>query len=502
MSSDIKPFREVLKARRDEAQRSLLVQVQSDQSCGDLYSYCSDFGSVNTMYHYQTPKNVHYVLVEMESRPSAEEVLRHASHLDVNQAIPVLSPFLWFKMPSKKKSSKTLKKHMNNLHLGSTLEPESKEKVLKAMNKVSSVSDQFTILLKRTEIDELGTRLRFLTARQVELGVSGLFRDIHACPFGSSVNGFGRSGCDLDLVLVFPESEVPESRLVFHAKACSIDDRLQIQNHIEVIGDLMNCFMPGCIGVKKITQARVPIIKYRQELTHLDCDVSLYNSSCLQMSEVLYLLGSMDHRVKELVVAVRAWAKAIGLTNPTPGRWISNFSLTLLVLFFLQQPLVKILPPLKRLRYRSFIMSSEEFSAYSSELVSKKTADSMLSEEVLLNFFQFYSTFDFSAHGLNLLSGKTVIKPDYSAMFIVNPVEPELNVSKNVSAEETERLRSEARNAAWLLEASGHSNSSKKGGPWGLMRLLEGNPHTETIAKNFFSRGRSRLVDVKSLFEG
>lgn len=44
-------------------------------------------------------------------------------------------------------------------------------------------------------------RLRFLTARQVEMCLLGLFPNAIAYPFGSSVNGFGKMGCDLDLVL-------------------------------------------------------------------------------------------------------------------------------------------------------------------------------------------------------------------------------------------------------------------------------------------------------------
>lgn len=497
--SSIRPFKDLLQSRREEAQRSVLVQVQSEQSCGDLLEYCSDFGGVRSMYHYQTPKNIHFVLVEMDNYSSAQQVLDHATHMDKNQAIPTLSPFLWFKM-SKKKGEKKLKTTIHEIHKGNLLESISKEKLMKTMTTAKNVSHQIEILKTKTEINELSTRLRFLTARQIELGLNGLFKNLLAYPFGSSVNGFGRNGCDLDLVLVFPEASANESRLVFHAKACSADDRLQLQNHIEVIGDLMNCYMPGCAGVKKITQARVPIIKYRQELTLLDCDLSLYNASCLQMSEVLYLLGSLDTRVKELVVTVRMWAKETGLTNPTPGRWISNFSLTLLVLFFLQQPEMKILPALKGLRYRQFLMTSQEFKSFAENLASRKADTTWTSEELLLKFFQFYAAHDFSSLGLNLLSGKTVIKPDYSAMFIVNPIQPELNVSKNVSPEETERLRAEMRNAAWQLEVSGQCNP-QSGESWGLCKLLEGNLQSQAIAQNFH-RGRYRLVDVKSLFDG
>lgn len=54
-----------------------------------------------------------------------------------------------------------------------------------------------------TKLNEVGTRLRFLTAKQVEEALNGMFPEASAMPFGSSVNGCGKMGCDLDLVLRF-----------------------------------------------------------------------------------------------------------------------------------------------------------------------------------------------------------------------------------------------------------------------------------------------------------
>lgn len=66
------------------------------------------------------------------------------------------------------------------------------------------------------------------------------------------------------------------------------------------------------------------------------------------MSELLCLYGEIDPRVRPLVFTIRQWATKVGLTNRFPGRWITNFSLTLLVLFYLQQR--EILPSLKHLK--------------------------------------------------------------------------------------------------------------------------------------------------------
>lgn len=63
------------------------------------------------------------------------------------------------------------------------------------------MSDQMCVLHNLTKLNEVGTRLRFLTAKQVEMAVIGMFPSAAALPFGSSVNGCGRMGCDLDLIL-------------------------------------------------------------------------------------------------------------------------------------------------------------------------------------------------------------------------------------------------------------------------------------------------------------
>lgn len=57
------------------------------------------------------------------------------------------------------------------------------------------------ILYELTKLNDLGIRLRFLTARQIESALLGMFPDVVAYPFGSSINGYGKLGCDLDLVL-------------------------------------------------------------------------------------------------------------------------------------------------------------------------------------------------------------------------------------------------------------------------------------------------------------
>ncbi|PNF22042.1 Poly(A) RNA polymerase, mitochondrial [Cryptotermes secundus] len=305
--------------------------------------------------------------------------------------------------------------------------------------------------------------------------------------------------------------------------------RTQVQRHMETLGDVVQLLLPGCSHVRRIFQARVPIIKYHQGLTGVEWDLSMTNMSAVYMSELLYILGELDWRVRPLVFAVRSWAREIGLTNPTPGRWITNFSLTLLVLFYLQQhsKFSPVLPTLSRMislagpgdhRVTSdgvnctFIRDVSQLCQHMTSSVRKLPNTNSL-ETLFIGFFEFYSSFDFSTCAISLISGVSVPKPDHSPLYIVNPLERGLNVSKNVSHDETERLRIEFRNTAWMLESVAltpeksplMASQKKADEAWGLTALFEA-PNIASKARNIFyiptrSVSPSRIVDVSDLFQ-
>lgn len=67
------------------------------------------------------------------------------------------------------------------------------------------------------------------------------------------------------------------------------------------------------------------------------------------MSELLYIYGELDPRVRPLVCTIRHWAKMKGLTETQrPTQMLTNFSVTLLVLFYLMNQ-HQMLPPMRTL---------------------------------------------------------------------------------------------------------------------------------------------------------
>lgn len=150
------------------------------------------------------------------------------------------------------------------------------------------------------------------------------------------------------------------------------------------------------------------------------------------MSEMLYTFGEMDERVRPLVFYIRAWAKEFHILQSFPSLGLSNFMLTCLALFFLQRLSKPILPPSDD--FVSFRETRDHFqhTMDTTKLKFKTTNTSTLSE-LLVEFFEYYSSFNFASDAASIATGtvKANISPD--SMYIYNPLDHGSNVSRNVS---------------------------------------------------------------------
>ncbi|XP_017963555.1 poly(A) RNA polymerase, mitochondrial isoform X1 [Drosophila navojoa] len=519
-------YEEFIGSRHQQAQRSIVVQVSSEKSYNELYNYCSRFGRIVTVQHYsvQHEEELHYMLLEYASASEASAAISSSAYNAElsGSGVPVRSPFLWFRAPTGGAGRRGQAKLAANqktlaLHTVNGTRSLSHEALKELLRGAAGIDQQLNLLYEQTRLNELGVRMRFLAALQVEQAISGMFPDALAQPFGSSVNGFGKMGCDLDLILRFDgkipstdqDSQREASRLIYHTKENLSNGRSQTQRQMECIGDMLHLFLPGVCHVRRILQARVPIIKYHHEHLDLEIDLSMSNLTGFFMSELLYMFGEMDPRVRPLTFCVRRWAQSCGLTNPSPGRWITNFSLTCLVMFFLQQMRQPILPSIgamvKAANTADIRVTEDGINctfARDMDRVGFQSRNSSSLSELLLQFFEFYSQFDFHNRAISLNEGRALAKPDHSAMYIVNPLEQLLNVSKNVSLEECERLRIEVRNAAWMLESEVEnatlSESERREQSWGLLNLFK-HPEKSVIRPNMFFK--PRMVEVSDLFD-
>ena len=331
---------------------------------------------------------------------------------------------------------------------------------------------QMLQLWQASLMSEVSTRVRYLLGRQIELAISGLFPRAQVLPFGSSVNGFGTSASDQDMFLVLdtPREQEESSRLVFHAKGGATGERAQVQRHCEEISKIIQSFLPGCQDVQKILNARVPIIKYSHQFAGLECDLSMSSSSGLHMSRLLHLWAHIDWRVRPLVTTVRTWAKAQGLVKDfRPTAFFTNFTLTLLVVCYLQQS-HGILPSLATLAESAgaddrFTCQDGIQGKFLNDVEGRKAEFNRFYQggpslaQLLHGFFLFYSDFAFDQKCLCPVSGTSQPKVrswrHSSVMDIINPLEPDLNLSYNINKQALTMFQQKSTKAATKMENVG-----------------------------------------------
>lgn len=253
--------------RFDQAKRSILIQAPNI-GYNSMVDYCARFGHVNNIHLHETSTR-NYFLIEYSKASDVDNFLTRSMNLSSR---PSISRFL-------KYDGKIIKKQ-NVLNL-TWREEENKsesENIIKYMSSFSTSDDQMQALYNRNSISDLSTRLRFLTALQVEEAVSAFNPQVRVIPFGSSVNGFGRMQSDLDMVLVHDEKGSNEIQsLTKFQTTRNVSTFRNVKSDLRLLGEIMEGWLPGVDNVDPILNARVPIIKYHQSYTGLDCDLSSGN---------------------------------------------------------------------------------------------------------------------------------------------------------------------------------------------------------------------------------
>lgn len=73
---------------------------------------------------------------------------------------------------------------------------------------------------------------------------------------------------------------------MYDSKPYSCNMRREQQEFLLILSYIMDKFIPGIYNVRKILQARVPIIKFTNKYTNMECDISGSN----QYVYILYFI--------------------------------------------------------------------------------------------------------------------------------------------------------------------------------------------------------------------
>nr|XP_008537831.1 PREDICTED: poly(A) RNA polymerase, mitochondrial isoform X3 [Equus przewalskii] len=273
-----KRFSEVQKERREQAQRTVLIHCPSKISEKKFLKYLSQHGPIHNHFFYESFGL--YAVVEFcqkESVASLQSVTRTPG-LGTEAAIPFRSRCFSLKLRSPSgQPSEPARVPCNSQS------PPSSKKLFELLCYAESIDDQLDTLLKASQLTEENTRLRYLTCSLIEDVAGAYFPDCAVRPFGSSVNSFGKLGCDLDMFLDLDEigkfsAHKTSGNFLMEFQVKNVpSERIATQKILSVIGECLDQFGPGCVGVQKILNARCPLVRFSHQASGFQCDLTTNN---------------------------------------------------------------------------------------------------------------------------------------------------------------------------------------------------------------------------------
>ncbi|PKU41185.1 poly rna hypothetical protein [Limosa lapponica baueri] len=280
-----KTFTEVQTERLEQAERTVLIKCPPKLSEKKLLQYLSSHGNIRSHFFFEN-RGIHALIEfsEKNSIASLQDAVGIPSAAE-HHVVPFKSRLLTFmlKTPVSQAAEET------PIHLSPQSHIPVKELIQK-LCRADSISNQMYILLNEFQLTEENIKLRFLACSLVRDFARAYFPDSVVKPFGSSVNTFGKLGCDVDMFLDFHDVRKHATKMKkgpfemeYQMKRLP-SERLATQKILSVIGDCLDNFGPGCVSVQKILNARCPLVKFSHQPTGFQCDLSVSNSQSVLLA--------------------------------------------------------------------------------------------------------------------------------------------------------------------------------------------------------------------------
>ncbi|CAH1242061.1 TUT1 [Branchiostoma lanceolatum] len=318
------------------------------------------------------------------------------------------------------------------------------EELLRAMCSQQSVDEQMSMLMQYHQIPPEGVRVRYLVCNLLQEVLKEFFPACRVFPFGSSVNGFGRPACDLDLYLDFgrsrfdyqfaTSSSVSEKNLTDLAKGeatvketvdsseinqsstdsdnmISMDDieSASVEELLDLLASILKRCAPGCAKVQVVPSSRCPVVKFIHKDTGLRCDISINNRLALHNTELLHLYRTVYPGLRPLVFVVREWARLSGIAGNSAGGGprLTNYALTWMVVYYLQtEGVVPSVQELRAVCEPAEVLLVDDWDCSFTRQMDKSPTKEKSQVELLKGFFHFFSKFEFETSVVSPLTGQ------------------------------------------------------------------------------------------------
>nr|XP_054756542.1 poly(A) RNA polymerase GLD2-like [Lytechinus pictus] len=227
--------------------------------------------------------------------------------------------------------------------------------------------------------------------RKLEACIKEIYPNALLLLGGSSMNGFGSTGCDADMCLYLSDSLISQR----DARQILLTLRGYLQHRCSFIKNM------------KVIFAKVPILKFQHKLFRdLDCDLNINHHTGVRNTALLQTYSELDWRVSPLVMIIKQWAKNHGINDASQGT-LSSYSYVLMIINYLQvgckPPVVESIQKQEWGRTvfsdnQSVLYSWNRLFEYPVKFITDPHNQSKNSQDLyslLKGFFEYYANFDF-----------------------------------------------------------------------------------------------------------
>lgn len=298
------------------------------------------------------------------------------------------------------------------------------------LSKLTNQSAQFKALQDYYKLSPADLEVRKLLCVLLQNVLEEIHPGCKVKLFGSSVNGLGIKGSDVDMTLLLSEAVSKEEEIMTEVR------------------EIVQRFAPGCKNVSIVQSAKVcTIVKFLHTDSKVNVDLSLNNRLALKNTKLIQTYLQIDQRAKLLIYAIRIWAKCYNLIGRNSLQ-ITSYAMTLIGIHYLQQLDPPLLPCLQQCSEADFIGPWNCGFAVNTTFSSENV---LTIGQLLSGFFVYFADFLFDSYGIVIHS--TNKKSRTECQTAANKVkDSELNIDAAVLIQDPFKL---SHNVAQNLSAAG-----------------------------------------------
>ncbi|GFR15711.1 poly(A) RNA polymerase, mitochondrial [Trichonephila clavata] len=373
-------------------------------------------------------------------------------------------------------------------------QPVSHEELIKVLSKCSSVAEQMETLVSTLSLSPEDIKNRHEFCKTLESIFKPFFNNFKIQMFGSTMNGCGFRGCDIDMTFETSTElkekifylEIPNVPLVSEVICGKVSPKevseLPPREQLIFIHNVLLEYYKESNEPSIFINAHVPLVRFYHDQYNLKCDLTFKNKVAYANTKLLYLFFKMDKRVPLLLMTLRYWAKHREIIGK--GLSFNTYTISLMVIYFLQNRNPPILPRADLVLSLSDSLKTEDMSDNSFLRIAEKIPPTENKEtivELLKEFFSFYVYFDFTRVICPLTATAVPRKEFFSkeehskfkmnSVCVQDPLDLSHNVADLVDYRCCKKLSAELLVAVKIFEDRDLLSPSSK--PWGIINIFD-----------------------------